>query len=337
MAKPTKSPKTEPAKPTLLDRLHKEFGSGAINTLAGGQRSGVPVVPTGSMGLDRALGVGGLPLGRVVEIYGPESAGKTTLMLHVLANAQAQGLKCAFVDAEHALDPTYAEALGVDLDTLLVSQPDYGEQALNLTRRLVESGEVGVVVVDSVAALTPKAELDGEIGTSLPGLQARMMGQAMRLIVAAASRTGTLVVFINQLRSKIGVMFGSPETTPGGNALKFYASVRLDIRRIGKVKQGDQVTASRTRVKVVKNKCAPPFQEAEFDIAFGMGVDRASEVLDECLAYGHLDRYGSHIWLGGKPDGRRLGGSRAETLDVLRAEPDLLASLVETCLARGAK
>ncbi|MEM6997146.1 MAG: recombinase RecA, partial [Myxococcota bacterium] len=269
---------------TIVDR----FGKGAIMALGGdaGERPHFEAIPTGSINLDRALGIGGIPKGRIVEIYGPESSGKTTLTLHVIAEAQKQGLVCAFIDAEHALDVGYARALGVDVEHLLISQPDHGEQALEIVDTLARSGTVGLIVVDSVAALIPKAELEGDMGDQHLGLQARLMSQAMRKVAGVSFQTGTTVVFINQLRHKIGVTFGSPETTTGGNALKYFASVRLDIRRISTVRDGDTAVANRTRVKVVKNKCSPPFTQAEFDISFGRGIDREAEVLDGALALG---------------------------------------------------
>jgi recombination protein RecA len=332
MSKPKSTKTDKPPQPTLLERLQKDHGE-SIQLLGGKARAVTGVVSTGSMGLDRALGIGGLPYGRIVEVYGPESAGKTTLTLHVLANAQRAGKTCAFIDAEHALDPGWAARLGVQTDDLLISQPDHGEQALNILQDIVASGEVGVVVVDSVAALTPKAELDGEIGDCHVGLQARMMGQSMRKLTAVAAKTGTLVVFLNQLRATIGgLAFGPKETTTGGKALRFHASVRLDIRRVGKVKEGELVTGNRTRVKVVKNKLAPPHQECEFDLVFGhggrWGIDRPSEVLDHCLANGTLVKRGSHIWMG-DPDGgaEKLGASRAEALATLAGDRGILDRL----------
>jgi recombination protein RecA len=284
----------------------------------------VPVVSTGSIGLDLALGVGGLPRGRVVEIFGPESSGKTTLALHAIAEAQRQGGVAAFIDAEHALDVGYARRLGVGLADLLVSQPDTGEQALEIAERLVCSGAVDLVVVDSVAALVPKAEIEGEMGDAHMGVQARLMSQAMRKLTGVVSRNAATVIFINQIRMKIGVVFGSPETTTGGNALKFYASVRLDIRRIGAVKDGDAVVGSRTRVKVVKNKVAPPFREAEFDVRYGVGVDRHGEAVDLAVERGLLEKSGTHYALGGE----RIGNGRERALEWLRANPEAFERLV---------
>src|SRR5712672_2909091 len=273
-----------------LSQIERSFGKGSIMRLGKNNKSmDVETVSTGSLGLDIALGVGGLPRGRVVEIYGPESSGKTTLALHCVAEAQKKGGTCAFIDAEHALDPIYARKLGIAVDELLISQPDAGEQALEIADTLVRSGAVDVLVIDSVAALVPRAELEGEMGDSLPGLQARLMSQALRKLTASISKSNTLVIFINQIRIKIGVMFGSPETTTGGNALKFYASVRLDIRRIGALKDGEQVVGNRTRVKVVKNKMAAPFRETEFDVGYGQGVSRAGEIIDLGVEAGLLE------------------------------------------------
>jgi len=277
-----------------LGQIEKQFGKGSVMRMGdGGTIRDIEAVSTGSIGLDVALGIGGLPRGRVVEIYGPESSGKTTLTLQVIAEAQKLGGTAAFVDAEHALDPNYAEKLGVDVDELLVSQPDTGEQALEITDMLVRSGAVDIVVVDSVAALTPKAEIEGEMGDSHMGLQARLMSQALRKLTANIQRSNTMVVFINQIRMKIGVMFGSPETTTGGNALKFYSSVRLDIRRIGAIKKGDEVIGNQTRVKVVKNKVSPPFKQAEFEILYGQGISRMGEIIDLGVQHGIVDKAGS--------------------------------------------
>jgi recombination protein RecA len=279
----------------------------------------IDTVPTGSLGLDIALGVGGLPRGRVVEIYGPESSGKTTLTLHVIAEAQKKGGVCAFIDAEHALDTIYARKLGINLEDLLISQPDTGEQALEITDTLVRSGAVDVLVVDSVAALTPRAEIEGEMGDSQPGLQARLMSQALRKLTASISRSQTTVIFINQIRMKIGVMYGSPETTTGGNALKFYASVRLDIRRIGSIKDHDEVTGNQTRVKVVKNKLAPPFKQVEFDIMYGEGVSKTGELIDLGVKAGIVEKSGA--WF--SYDSQRLGQGRENAKNFLKANPQI--------------
>lgn len=315
-----------------VDDICKRFGRGALMALGvdGGEIPHYEAISTGSLGLDEALGVGGLPLGRIAEIYGPESSGKTTLTLHLIAEAQRAGKLCAFVDAEHALDVRYAEALGVRLDELLISQPDTGEQALDIVDTLARSGSVGLIVVDSVAALIPKAELEGEMGDHHVGLQARLMSRAMRKLSGVAAQTGTLVVFINQLRHKIGVSFGSPEVTTGGHALKYYASVRLDIRRIGSVKDGETVVANRSRVKVVKNKCAPPFRSAEFEIEFGRGINRAAELLDRALDQGIVERKGAWFSIGD----RRLGQGRVNVLRWLNSEATELEGLAE--LVRGA-
>jgi recombination protein RecA len=306
--------------------IEKQYGKGAIMRLGGDADPGpVAVIPSGSIALDLALGVGGLPRGRLVEIYGPESSGKTTLALHAIAEAQKAGGVAAFIDAEHALDVTYARKLGVDLQDLLVSQPDTGEQALEIVEKLVSSGACDVIVVDSVAALVPKAEIEGEMGDSHMGVQARLMSQALRKLTGVVSRTQTTVVFINQIRMKIGVVFGNPETTTGGNALKFYASVRMDIRRTGAVKDGETVVGSRTRVKVVKNKVAPPFREAEFDIRYGVGVDRWAEAVDLGVDRGLLEKSGSFYAL----DGERIGQGRERAMDWLKGHPDAMAKLVE--------
>jgi recombination protein RecA len=282
-----------------VSAIEKQFGKGAIMSLSGGEVAEMAIIPTGSVGLDLALGVGGLPRGRVIEIYGPESSGKTTLTLHAIAQAQRAGGVCAFIDAEHALDVGYARKLGVRTEDLLVSQPDYGEQALEIADKLVGTGAVDLIVVDSVAALVPKAEIEGEMGDAHMGLQARLMSQALRKLTAVTARNNTAVVFINQLRQKIGVVYGNPETTTGGNALKFYASVRLDIRKIGVVKTGDVAMGTKARVKVVKNKCAPPFREAEFEILYGSGVNWAGEIVDLASDAGVLDKSGAYYsWRG---------------------------------------
>jgi recombination protein RecA len=307
-----------------LSQIEKQFGKGSIMKLGEAEVSrDIQAVPTGSLGLDIALGVGGLPRGRVVEIYGPESSGKTTLTLQVVAAAQRAGGTAAFVDAEHALDPAYAAKLGVQVDNLLVSQPDTGEQALEITDMLVRSGAVDVVVVDSVAALTPKAEIEGEMGDSHVGLQARLMSQALRKLTANIKRSNTLVIFINQIRMKIGVMFGNPETTTGGNALKFYASVRLDIRRIGSIKKGDEVIGNLTRVKVVKNKVAPPFRQAEFEILYHSGISREGELIDLGVAHGIVEKAGA--WYSYK--GERIGQGKDNAREFLIAHPEAAAEL----------
>jgi len=310
---------TLPSSADLIANINKKFGANTILRMDSVPDRQYDVVSSGSIGLDHAIGVGGFPRGRIIEIYGPESSGKTTLTLHLLANAQRAGGLCAFIDAEHALDVKYAESLGVDVPGLLLSQPDYGEQALEITSMLVDSGSIAVVVIDSVAALTPKAEIDGEVGDYHVGTQARMMSQALRKITAAASRTKTMVVFINQIRMKIGVKFGSPETTTGGNALKFYASVRLDTRRIAGVKDGEAQIANRTRVKVKKNKLAPPFREAEFDIRFGAGIDRTAEVIELGVAVGVVDKAGA--WLSYKGD--RIGQGRQRAVTHLEENPEV--------------
>lgn len=303
-----------------LTQIERSFGKGSIMRLGKNQQAvEIETVPTGSLGLDIALGVGGLPRGRVVEIYGPESSGKTTLTLHVIAEAQKKGGVCAFIDAEHALDPVYAKKLGVNLEDLLISQPDTGEQALEITDTLVRSGAVDVLVVDSVAALTPRAEIDGEMGESQPGLQARLMSQALRKLTASISRSQTMVIFINQIRMKIGVMYGSPETTTGGNALKFYASVRLDIRRIGSIKDREEVVGNQTRVKVVKNKVAPPFKQVEFDIMYGEGVSKMGELVDLGVKAGVVEKSGA--WF--SYDSQRLGQGRENAKAFLRQNPPI--------------
>jgi recombination protein RecA len=303
-----------------LGQIEKQFGKGSVMRMGdGGVVRDIEAISTGSIGLDVALGIGGLPKGRVVEIYGPESSGKTTLTLQVIAQAQKLGGTAAFVDAEHALDPSYAAKLGVDVDELLVSQPDTGEQALEITDMLVRSGAVDIVIVDSVAALTPKAEIEGEMGDSHMGLQARLMSQALRKLTANIQRSNTMVVFINQIRMKIGVMFGSPETTTGGNALKFYSSVRLDIRRIGAIKKGDEVIGNQTRVKVVKNKVSPPFKQAEFEILYGEGISRHGEIIDLGVQHGIVDKAGS--WYSYGDD--RIGQGKENVREFLRGNPEM--------------
>ena len=307
-----------------LAQIEKQFGKGSIMKMGEGSvEKDLQVVSTGSLGLDIALGVGGLPRGRVVEIYGPESSGKTTLTLQVVAEMQKLGGTAAFIDAEHALDPSYAQKLGVKLDDLLISQPDTGEQALEIADMLVRSGSVDVVVIDSVAALVPKAEIEGEMGDSLPGLQARLMSQALRKLTANINRTNTLVIFINQIRMKIGVMFGSPETTTGGNALKFYASVRLDIRRIGGIKKGDEVVGNETRVKVVKNKVSPPFREAIFDILYGEGTSREGEIIELGVAHKLVEKSGSWYAYAGE----KIGQGKDNAREYLKANPAIAAEI----------
>jgi recombination protein RecA len=322
MDAPVKALNTEKAKAlqAALAQIEKQFGKGTIMRLGDGEVvEDIQVVSTGSLGLDVALGVGGLPRGRVVEIYGPESSGKTTLTLQVISEMQALGGTCAFIDAEHALDSQYAQKLGVNLQELLISQPDTGEQALEIVDALVRSGSVDLIVVDSVAALTPKAELEGEMGDSLPGLQARLMSQALRKLTATIKKSNCMVIFINQIRMKIGVMFGSPETTTGGNALKFYASVRLDIRRTGSIKKGDEVIGSETKVKVVKNKVAPPFKTAEFDILYGEGISREGEIIDMGVAARIVDKAGA--WYA--YNGEKIGQGKDNAREFLRENPEL--------------
>jgi len=308
-----------------VGQIEKQFGKGAIMRLGDNQAMDIEAISTGSLTIDIALGIGGLPCGRVVEIYGPESSGKTTLTLQVIAEAQRKGKTCAFVDAEHALDPVYAEKLGVNIDELLVSQPDTGEQALEICDMLVRSGAVDVVIVDSVAALTPKAEIEGDMGDSHVGLQARLMSQALRKLTANIKRSNTLCIFINQIRMKIGVMFGNPETTTGGNALKFYSSVRLDIRRIGAVKEGDEVVGNETRVKVVKNKVAPPFKQAEFMIRYGEGISKEAELIDLGVKQKLVDKAGA--WYSYKGD--RIGQGKANVMKFLKENPEI-ANEIET-------
>jgi recombination protein RecA len=311
----------------LMGSLGKQFGKGAVMCLGDHEQESVKSVSTGSMRLDRALGIGGLPVGRVVEIYGPESSGKTTLALHAIAEVQKAGGFAAFVDAEHALDPKYAAALGVDLSQLLVSQPDCGEQALEITEAFARSGRVNLVIIDSVAALTPKAELDGAMGAPQMGLQARLMSQALRKLTAAANQQGTTIIFINQLRQKIGVVFGNPETTTGGNALKFYASVRLDVRRIATIKDGEQgAVGNRVRVKIVKNKVAPPFREAEFEIFYGRGICRAGELIEAGLEDGCIEKNGAWFSFGEE----RLGQGRERVRERLLVDPELRKRVEDT-------
>jgi recombination protein RecA len=318
---------------TVADKLHalknvvgsieKQFGKGAIMSLGDEEIGDVRVIPSGSLAIDDALGVGGYPRGRIIEIYGPESSGKTTLTLHAMREAQRAGGVAAFIDAEHAFDANYARSLGLDVDKLLVSQPDSGEQALEIVEMLTRSGAVDIVVIDSVAALTPKAEIEGEMGDAHMGLQARLMSQALRKLTAVAHKTETTLIFINQLRQKIGVVFGNPETTTGGNALKFYASVRIDVRRIGPLKVSDTLVGSRTRVKVVKNKMAPPFREAEFDIRWGTGVDAASDLLDYGIMLGVIEKSGSHLSFGGE----HLGQGRERARESVLSKPNLAQAI----------
>jgi recombination protein RecA len=314
-----------------LAQIERAFGKGSIMKLGQREALEIEAISTGSLGLDIALGIGGLPKGRIVEIYGPESSGKTTLALHVVAEAQRKGGACAFVDAEHALDPAYAKKLGVDIDNLLISQPDAGEQALEIADTLVRSGAIDVLVIDSVAALVPRAELEGEMGDSLPGLQARLMSQALRKLTASISKSNTLVIFINQIRMKIGVMFGNPETTTGGNALKFYASVRLDIRRIGAIKDRDEVIGNSTRVKVVKNKVAPPFKVVEFDIMYGEGVSKTGELIDLGEKAGVVEKSGS--WF--SYDGQRIGQGRENAKTYLREHPEVARTIEQKIRANA--
>ena len=306
-----------------IDKIDKDFGKGSVMMMNERSQEPQEVISTGSIGLDVALGIGGLPKGRVVEIYGPESSGKTTLAIHVIAEAQKKGGMCAFIDAEHAFDASYAKRLGVDVDNLLISQPDYGEQGLEIADRLILSGALDVVVIDSVAALVPKGELEGEMGDSKMGLQARLMSQALRKLTATISKTNSCCIFINQLRDKIGVMFGNPETTTGGNALKFYASVRLDIRRMAQIKDGDESVGNRVKVKVVKNKVAPPFRVAEFDIMFGQGISKTGEIIDMGVELGVIQKSGS--WF--SYDTTKLGQGRDSVKQLLHDNPELAAEL----------
>ncbi|EFL90021.1 recombinase RecA [Ahrensia sp. R2A130] len=315
-----------------LGQIERAFGKGSIMRLGANEQAvEIETISTGCIGLDIALGVGGLPKGRIVEIYGPESSGKTTMALHTVAEAQKEGGICAFVDAEHALDPVYAKKLGVNLENLLISQPDTGEQALEIADTLVRSGACDILVIDSVAALTPRAEIEGEMGASLPGLQARLMSQALRKLTASISKSNTMVIFINQIRMKIGVMFGSPETTTGGNALKFYASVRLDIRRIGAIKDRDEIVGNQTRIKVVKNKLAPPFKQVEFDIMYGEGVSKMGELIDLGVTAGIVEKSGS--WF--SYDSQRLGQGRENAKQFLRDNPEV-AETIEKAIRTNA-
>lgn len=308
---------------TAISQIEKNFGKGTVMRLGDRPEMNVEAIPTGSLALDAALGIGGVPKGRIIEIYGPESSGKTTLALHIVAQAQKRGGEVAFVDAEHALDPDYAARIGVDIDSMLVSQPDTGEQALEITDALVRSGAVDVVVVDSVAALTPRAEIEGEMGDTFVGLQARLMSQALRKLAGNISKTNCVVIFINQLRMKIGVMYGNPETTTGGNALKFYSSVRLDVRKIEAIKSGTEIVGNRTRVKVIKNKCAPPFREAVFDIMYGEGISRFGELLDIAVTLELVNKSGSWFSVGDE----RIGQGRDNAKQYIADHPELAAEL----------
>lgn len=319
MAKDDIDPNKEKALTAALSQIERQFGKGTMMRLGDSPQEKIPAISTGSLGLDIALGIGGLPKGRIVEIYGPESSGKTTLTLQVIAEAQKAGGTCAFIDAEHALDPLYAQNLGVNIDDLLVSQPDTGEQALEICDMVVRSGAVDVVIVDSVAALTPKAEIEGEMGDTHVGLQARLMSQALRKMAGNIKHSNTLVVFINQIRMKIGVMFGSPETTTGGNALKFYSSVRLDIRRIGSIKEGDEIVGNETRVKVIKNKVSPPFKQTEFQIMYGKGINHLGEVLDLGVSQNLVDKAGA--WYSYKGD--RIGQGKKNVVDFLAQNSEI--------------
>jgi recombination protein RecA len=314
----------EEALSAALSQIERQFGKGSVMKMSDQAHEAIPAISTGCLSLDLALGIGGVPRGRIVEIFGPESSGKTTLVYHVIAEAQKLGGICAFIDAEHAMDPVYAKRIGVNIDDLLVSQPDHGEQALEIVELLVRSGALDVVAVDSVAALTPKAEIEGEMGDSFVGLQARLMSQALRKLAGALNKTGTVCVFTNQLREKIGVMFGNPETTPGGRALKFYSSVRLDVRRIETLKEGVEAIGSRTRVKVVKNKVAPPFKQAEFDIIYGEGISWEGSVIDVALLSKIVQKSGSYFSFGDE----RLGQGRQNAIAFLREHPDVAEEIV---------
>ena len=316
-----------------MSQIEKQFGKGSVMKLGEFKAMEIEAIPTGAVSLDMALGIGGVPRGRIIEVFGPESSGKTTLALHVVAEAQKMGGEAAFIDAEHALDPVYAKKLGVDIDNLIVSQPDTGEQALEITESLIRSGALDVIVVDSVAALVPKAEIDGDMGDSHMGLQARLMSQALRKLAGAINKTKTVLIFINQLREKIGVMFGNPETTTGGRALKFYASVRLDIRKIENIKQDGEVKGNRVRVKVIKNKVAPPFREAEFDIVYGEGISKAGNILDMAVNMDIIEKSGS--WF--SYDGNRIGQGRENVKKYLKENPEILADVEQKVRANFAK
>jgi recombination protein RecA len=317
---------------SVIASIEKQFGKGAIMALGDEEETEIPgIIPTGSLALDQALGIGGYPRGRIVEIFGPESSGKTTLTLHAMAEAQKAGGVAAFIDAEHAFDAAYAKTIGVDTERLLVSQPDCGELALDIAEMLTKSGAVDLVVIDSVAALVPKAEIDGEMGDAHMGLQARLMSQALRKLTGVAHRTGTTIIFINQLRQKIGVVFGNPETTTGGNALKFYASVRLDVRRTGQVKTGDAAVGSRTKVKVIKNKMAPPFREAEFEIRWGTGIDSATDLVDSAMILGVIEKNGAHLSFAGE----HLGQGRERAREAVLGQQKLANALRDAVLAAG--
>ena len=315
----------EKALDTALGQIEKQFGKGSVMRMGENLNMGIESISTGAMSLDLALGIGGLPRGRIVELYGPESSGKSTLALHVVAEAQRNGGICAYIDAEHAMDPVYAKAIGVDIDELLISQPDTGEQALEIAEMLIRSGAIDVLVIDSVAALTPRAEIEGEMGDSHVGLQARLMSQALRKLTGALSKSGTIALFINQLREKIGVIYGSPEVTPGGRALKFYASVRLDIRRVETIKDGGEMIGNRTRVKGVKNKCASPFRTAEFDIMYGKGISREGSILDVAVDLGIVKKSGAWYTY----EGEQLGQGRENAKEFLRSSPELVVELDE--------
>ncbi|HEY4409464.1 MAG TPA: recombinase RecA [Acidimicrobiia bacterium] len=314
-----------------LGQIEKQFGKGSIMRLGENTHMQIGVVPTGALALDVALGVGGLPRGRIVEIYGPESSGKSTLATHVVAEAQRNGGTCAYIDAEHAMDPVYAQAIGVNIDELLISQPDTGEQGLEIADMLIRSGSLDVIVIDSVAALVPRAEIEGEMGDTHVGLQARLMSQALRKLTGNLARSQTIAIFINQLREKIGVMFGSPETTPGGRALKFYASVRLDIRRIESLKDGAEVVGNRTRVKVVKNKCAPPFKQAEFDIMYGKGISREGSVIDLGVDLGIVKKSGAWFTY----EGEQLGQGREKAKEFLASSPELMVEITDKVMRKA--